>query len=108
MAQGSQFYAEAFSPHGIQGNSAPFLHYQIPGSMLGILCTFGGMGFLIFMKTGSFFLPRVMFAKISSLSDSKPDPLREECKRGVEVTGLGMCGAPSFEQYCWPDIATAL
>ena len=29
MAQDSQFYAEASSPHGMQGNSAPFLHNQI-------------------------------------------------------------------------------
>ena len=39
------------------------------GSMLGILYIFFGgmgfliMGFLIFMKEGSFFLPRVMWAK---------------------------------------------
>ena len=32
--------------------------------MLGILYTFWGMGFLIFMKKGSFFLPRVMWAKL--------------------------------------------
>ena len=35
------------------------------GSMLGILCTFWGMGFLIYEKKdpGSFFLPGVMWAK---------------------------------------------
>ena len=33
------------------------------GSMLGILYTFWGMGFFIFMKKGSFFLPGVMWAK---------------------------------------------
>ena len=31
------------------------------GSMLGMLDTFWGMGFLIFMYKGSFFLPRVMW-----------------------------------------------
>ena len=36
----------------------------IAGSMLGILFTFWGMGFLIFRKKGSFFLPRVMWTKI--------------------------------------------
>ena len=30
------------------------------GLMLGILYTFWGMGFLIYMKKGSFFLPRLM------------------------------------------------
>ena len=33
------------------------------GSMLGILYTFWGMGFLIFMQKGTFFLSRVMWAK---------------------------------------------
>ena len=37
---------------------------EIPGSMLGILYTFWGMGFLIFRYKGSFFLPRVMWVKI--------------------------------------------
>ena len=32
------------------------------GSMLGILYTFWGLGFLVFMKKGSFFLPGVMWA----------------------------------------------
>ena len=35
----------------------------ITGSMLGILYTFWGVGFLVFMKKGSFFLPGVMWAK---------------------------------------------
>ena len=39
-------------------------HTAITGSMLGILYTFWGMGFLIFIKKGSFFLPGVMWAKI--------------------------------------------
>ena len=34
------------------------------GSMLGILFTFWGMGFLISRKKGSFFLPRVMYKAI--------------------------------------------
>ena len=38
----------------------------LTGSMLGILYAFWGMGFLIFMKKGSFFLPRVMWAKLTS------------------------------------------
>ena len=33
--------------------------------MLGILYTFWGMGFLVFVKKGSFFLPGVMWAKLS-------------------------------------------
>ena len=36
----------------------------LAGSMLGILFTFWGMGFLIFRKKGSFFLPRVMWTKL--------------------------------------------
>ena len=39
---------------------------MVSGSMLGILYTFWGMGFLIFMKKGSFFLPGVMWAKVSA------------------------------------------
>ena len=37
---------------------------NLTGSMLGILYTFCGMGFLIFMKKRSFFLLRVMWAKL--------------------------------------------
>ena len=35
--------------------------------MLGILFTFWGMGFLIFRKKGSFFLPRVMWTEFGIL-----------------------------------------
>ena len=41
------------------------------GSMLGILYTFWGMGFLIFSKKGSLFLPRVMWAKDKNRGDAE-------------------------------------
>ena len=39
----------------------------LAGSMLGILYTFWGMGFLIFMQKGTFFLPRVLWVKFRGL-----------------------------------------
>ena len=46
-------------------------HNGYTASMLGILCTFWGMGFLIFMKKGSFFLLRVMRAKYIGIMEKK-------------------------------------
>ena len=48
-----------------KGPSTLIIRYLgLAGSMFGILYTFWGMGFLISMKKGSFFLPRVMWAKV--------------------------------------------
>ena len=54
----------------------------LSGSILRFLYTFWGMGFLISMQKGSFFLPRVMWAKLWG---------KEEFT-GPVVKGLG-CGS---------------
>ena len=61
------------------------------GSMLGILFTFWGMGFLIFRKKGSFFLPRVMWTKRGSRGLPAESPAKTI-----------MCALPWPQDRCLP------
>ena len=70
---------------GLEGQKllAELMNTNVSGSMLGILFTFWCMGFLIFGKRGSLFLPRVMWTKVSDL--------RRAAKSGCSLLLPGSC-----------------